>query len=186
MATTSTADDWRDRLIEEHADRARGLTRRFWSGARRLGLDADDLEDEAMFALWIAADEFDVALGVPFWPYARRRILWDLLDLLRQRKRELASQRRRTSAVPTTPPADDEPCRRDRIARSALAESWATLTTREAEIVWRRFYSDRGIATWDAVAFQAGLSRGSVMRIGSGALDKLRSEVKKRINAETI
>lgn len=190
MATTSTADD----LFHNNFDLIDYPVRRLAPLAASRRIDRDDLEQHARMALWRASEGYDPGRRVPFRSWARRRIRWELLDLI-----EASGPQRLVDASPDDGwglteahnrdrgrPVSDAHRRGVRIAGDALASAWSVLSDREKEVLWRRFYSKGETAPWDAVAFESGLALSSVMRIAREALAKLRPEVEKRINDETI
>lgn len=65
------------------------------------GMDADDVRQEALLALWVASGTFDAARG-PWLPYARHAVKARMVDLVRA-----AMKQKRTAVVVELDPERD-------------------------------------------------------------------------------
>jgi RNA polymerase sigma factor (sigma-70 family) len=95
------------------------------------GMDADDIRQEALLALWVASGTFDAARG-PWMPYARHAVRARMVDLMRATMKQ-----KRTAVVVELDPERDRAGidvealveQRDTIRR--LAGAMPSLTDRE-------------------------------------------------------
>lgn len=94
MATTTTMDAERARLIEEHMPLVEHVVRRVASSFPA-HVDRSELMSAGRLGLTEAASGFDLDRGVPFAPYAARRIRGSVLDHLRRHDWVPRSERER-------------------------------------------------------------------------------------------
>jgi RNA polymerase sporulation-specific sigma factor len=148
--------------------------------ARRLarflpGVDAEDLTQEGLIAVWRAVRSFDPSGPASFWTYAR------VAARRRMARAAAAESRRPDRAVGTTGEvghdmdARPDPRTADPAAAVELRDSLAALGPRRREIVIRTFGLDGAEpARQDALAEELDLTRQSVARELSLALRELR------------
>lgn len=73
-----------EELVIAHMSEAKHLARRFESRAQ-FGRDYSEAESVAMLALVEAGIRFKPSSGVPFWAFARMRVMGALIDALRSK-----------------------------------------------------------------------------------------------------
>lgn len=75
------------------------------------GMDADDVRQEALLALWVASGTFDPSRG-PWMPYARHAVTCRMMDLVNA----AARQKRTAALVELDPERDRDPVQLDLLA----------------------------------------------------------------------
>lgn len=88
--------------------RHRGLALGIAGGTTIVGVDRDDIRQEALLALWVATGEYRPELG-PFPPFARVVVTRHLLDLLESQTRQKRDPRRAVELEADPPALDERP-----------------------------------------------------------------------------
>jgi RNA polymerase sigma factor (sigma-70 family) len=157
------------------------MVRRAAVWARRrlpMNIEFDDIYQSASLGLLEAAGRFDPTFGQPFKDYASKRVYGAALDAFRGRRyKDHTALPLRNPEIPVLPTMDRQVA--DRQLKSVVARMLPALGPNEQEVLVLRYWADEDFSQ---IARKLRVGLGRVYRLHNSALEKLKREIRCRIN----